>query len=419
MPAEVAEVIDVRERDDVVLDGRQVLLVDDDDLCRAQIKFLLAQKNLKVVEAADAGKLQEILDDHMPACILLDYDLVSESGLFVLERLRQRYASLAPIVMISADETQRTAVRAFRAGVADFINKRGLRLDDLAAAVRRAIAQRANEEVRDRELDRLRKNACYDEHTGLLLRKVLEERLEAIAEASRRGGRPWGIAALHLARVGEIQDRFGVVAADRMIRAFGKKLRGLVRSSDLCGVWDRGTFVLVVDFDVSGDSFAAVVDRVREQATLEIDLAAAHLRLTAMTVNAVYPDDGDTVERVLACLESKLEQAKQAFTATAAVSADWVTLAAASGDDEPDQHERRRETRRRTLKQGRIVLAGLHSTIDCTIRNMSPHGAGLRLMGPMAIPELFRLQITDSGVIQKVRKRWHHNNDIGVEFLPD
>ena len=413
------EVIDIRDRDDVVLDGRRVLLVDDDELSRAQISALLAQKNLRVVEAADGANLQEILDHHMPACILLDYNLVSENGLFVVERLRQRYASLAPIVMISADETQRTAVRAFRAGVADFITKRGLRLDELVGAVRRAIAQRTQDEVRDRELDRLRKNASFDEQTGLLLRQALEDRLQSIAEAAHRGGRFWGIAALNLARVAEIQDRFGVVAADRIIRAFGKKLRSLVRAADLCGVWDRGTFLLVVDFEVSSQSFPALIERVREQSTLEIDLAAAHLSLTPITASAFCPDDGTTAADLVARLEERLGAAKQTFATTATAAADWVRLPGAADEEERAQRERRQETRLRTLKQGRIVLEGLHSTIDCTVRNLSPRGAGLRLMGPMAVPEFFRLRISDSGALRKVRKRWHQNNDVGVEFVSD
>lgn len=406
------------ESPDVVLDGRLACVVDDDELYRAHVGLLLAQKNLIVGEASDTNQLQTILDRRMPDCILLDYDLVSENGLFAVERLKQRYPALAPIVMVSADDTQRTTLRAFRAGVADYVVKRGLTADELTAAVRRAITLRIRDEARERELERLRRNAAFDERTGLLTHAALEERLTLLDETAHRLRRSYGLVALRVARIEEARDRFGVVAADRILRAFGQKLRDLVRTTDLCGVWDANTFLYVVDAISSPLSFAAVEKRLVGQATVEIDLTSAHLSLGVVSAAAFHPDDGTDPPALLAVIEARLEEQMRAFRETGAAAGDWVRLAdAAAPAAEPT--ERRREPRLRTLKQGRIYLNGLQSTIDCTVRNLSAGGAGLRLMGPTAIPEFFRLRISDNGVVRKVRKCWHLNNDLGVEFLPD
>lgn len=414
------DLLEPKDAADVVLDGRQVCLVDDDELYRAHVGLLLARKNLSVIEAGDTNTLQTILDRRMPDCILLDYDLVSENGLFAVERLRQRYPALAPIVMVSADDTQRTTVRAFRAGIADYVVKRGLTIEELTTAVRRAIALRIRDEARDREIERLRRNAAFDERTGLLTRAALEERLALLDEAAHRLRRSYGLVALRVARIDEARDRFGVVAADRILRAFGQKLRDLVRSTDLCGVWDRGTFLYVVDAVSSPLSFAAVEKRLIAQATVEIDLTSAHLSLGVVSAAAFHPDDGDRPATLLAGLEARLEAQARTVEESAAGSADWVRMAESAAEATAGAPtERRREPRLRTLKQGRIYLNGLQSTIDCTVRNLSAGGAGLRLMGPTAIPEFFRLRISENGMIRKVRKCWHLNNDLGVEFLPD
>lgn len=63
---------------------------------------MLAQRNLVVLEAPDANGLQQVLDRRMPDCLVMDYNLASENGLFILERLKLRYPSLAPIIMVSA-----------------------------------------------------------------------------------------------------------------------------------------------------------------------------------------------------------------------------------------------------------------------------------------------------------------------------
>jgi len=414
-----APLSDVKESPEVVLDGRRVCIVDDDELYRARIGLMLGQKNLRTLEAEDTNALQAILDRGMPDCILLDYNLVSENGLFAVERLRQRYAALAPIVMVSADETQRTAVRAFRAGVTDYISKRQLSLDELSTAVKRAIGLRIRDEAREQELERLRRNTTFDDLTGLLTRHGLEERLAQVDRIARARRRSYGLVALRVTRIDEVLDRFGIVATDRTLRAFGNKLRDLVRSTDLCGSWARGTFLYVVDAVNSPAGFQAVVARLSSQTNFEIDLASAHLGIRVVTAHALHPDDGATLEELLAGLEARLEAETRSFYESAAGAADWVLLPGTGAEGGREEAtERRRERRMRTLKQGRIYLDGLQSTIDCTVRNLSSGGAGLRLPGPTAIPEFFRLRISESGAIRQVRKCWHLNNDLGVEFLP-
>lgn len=241
-----------------------------------------------------------------------------------------------------------------------------------------------------------------------------------IDEVARRERHNYGLVALRVAHIDAVLDRFGVAATDRILRAFGNKLRDQIRSTDLCGAWARGTFVYLVDAISSPLSFAAIAKRIGAQADLEIDLASAHLRVPVIAANAFHPDDAASLADLVAVLEGRLEAAVAAFRDSAEGRSEWVRVAETAASTVTDEHtERRREKRFRTLKQGRIQLDGLQSTIDCTVRNLSSGGAGLRLMGPTAIPEFFRLKISDSGVVRKVRKCWHKNNDLGVEFLPD
>lgn len=120
-------------------------------------------------------------------------------------------------------------MRAFRSGIADFVGKRNLKLEEIVGAVRRAIALRVRDEVREKEVTRLREHAKFDELTGIHLRAGLRERLATIAETARRTRRHYGIVAFRLTRVGEVPGAVRVVAADRVLRAFGQKLREHLR----------------------------------------------------------------------------------------------------------------------------------------------------------------------------------------------
>ena len=78
--------------------------------------------------------------------------------------------------------------------------------------------------------------------------------------------------------------------------------------------------------------------------------------------------------------------------------------------------ERRRVSRHRTLKSGKIVLQSGRSVVDCTIRNLSSHGALLLVKSLAGIPEKFDLVLETSGEHHACRIAWRGADRLGVEF---
>lgn len=85
----------------------------------------------------------------------------------------------------------------------------------------------------------------------------------------------------------------------------------------------------------------------------------------------------------------------------------------APGGDQPNN---RREHRQRTLKAGRIILS-LQTTMDCTIRNLSEHGALLEIGVATALPAKFELLLVDANTVREVELRWQRGLRAGVEFV--
>jgi hypothetical protein len=85
--------------------------------------------------------------------------------------------------------------------------------------------------------------------------------------------------------------------------------------------------------------------------------------------------------------------------------------------DELRSTDRRREIRQRVFKRGLIHLSDSYGTSNCMVRNISLHGAGLRVDATFAVPETFDLEITGSGERQRVRLRWQAGVNVGVEFV--
>jgi hypothetical protein len=79
--------------------------------------------------------------------------------------------------------------------------------------------------------------------------------------------------------------------------------------------------------------------------------------------------------------------------------------------------ERRKGVRSKSLLGARIVYNNRASTIDCTVRNISPTGARLVFGGPVAAPDEFDLVISQKERTHRCRIAWRKANEIGVAFV--
>jgi two-component system cell cycle response regulator len=76
----------------------------------------------------------------------------------------------------------------------------------------------------------------------------------------------------------------------------------------------------------------------------------------------------------------------------------------------------RRSSRRRTLKNGKIVLPGSWGTYDCIIKDVSDRGARLRLAESAILPRDFELVFVTEALTYPVQLRWRREREAGVEF---
>src|ERR1700730_6934661 len=103
----------------------KVLIVDDHALIREALHAVLNQLKREAVifEASNSRQAMHIVEEHPDvSLILLDINLPDRDGFSVLEELRERYATIAIIVLSAADD-QDTVKRAFKLGALGFIPK--------------------------------------------------------------------------------------------------------------------------------------------------------------------------------------------------------------------------------------------------------------------------------------------------------
>ncbi len=117
-----------------------VLVVDADDAFRAELRHLLAPE-LAVTEASTAKEALERARTPGLACVLISQRLPDVDGLALVPELVDRGLG---VVMLSGDPSQAQVLACLRAGVHDYVAKRGLDATTLEAAMGRA-TQRARQ----------------------------------------------------------------------------------------------------------------------------------------------------------------------------------------------------------------------------------------------------------------------------------
>jgi diguanylate cyclase (GGDEF)-like protein/putative nucleotidyltransferase with HDIG domain len=150
-----------------------------------------------------------------------------------------------------------------------------------------------------------------DPLTGLANRRSLDRQVETgLAHAARTHGTV-GVVVLDMDRLKEINDTYGHEAGDRALRAIGAVLRSTVRQNDLCARFAGDEFVVVL-WDCSPDHETRRVQDIQNAvAAYPFEpRTGVRLSLSISAGTARYPQDGSTLEELLAVGDERMYQDK-------------------------------------------------------------------------------------------------------------
>jgi diguanylate cyclase (GGDEF)-like protein len=231
-----------------------VLLVDDDDNFRAWMSLLMRRLGFSVATACDGVNALERLAQSQYDLLISDLEMPRMNGMELIREIRStpqlahQYA-----VMLTSHEDLDSKVAALTTGYDDFLTKSCTEVEVIAKVV---AAQRmlARHRVISAAASEWQALATRDELTGVATRRTLIEEAErCLAE-----GREVGLALLDLDDFKPINDTFGHLTGDRILRDLGALFLSRTRANDLIARWGGDEFVLLVrDLPLDGVTQAA------------------------------------------------------------------------------------------------------------------------------------------------------------------
>jgi FixJ family two-component response regulator/AraC-like DNA-binding protein len=143
-----------------------VLIVDDDAGVREALRFAL-DESYAVLDAPHGRSALGIVRAEHVDLVLLDILMPEVDGLEILQELKALEPDL-PVIMMTAVKTVRTTVAAMKLGASDYVTK-PFQEDELLAAIRQALEQRARRLGAPAERDRADRDARLPRTHRLLL----------------------------------------------------------------------------------------------------------------------------------------------------------------------------------------------------------------------------------------------------------
>lgn len=238
----------------------RVLLVDDDANFRAWMSRLLRRLGFVVETAVDGIDALEKLRNATFDLVLCDYEMPRMNGMELIGRIRAipQLAGQYAVMFTSHDDLD-SKIAALTTGYDDFLGKSCTEIEVVAKviAAKRMLARHRLLSVAAHEWQTL---ASRDELTGVATRRSLAEEAErCLAE-----GRTVGIALLDLDDFKPINDNFGHLTGDRILRDVGALFLRRTRCSDLIARFGGDEFVLLVR-DLPFDDVCGAAERLARE----------------------------------------------------------------------------------------------------------------------------------------------------------
>ncbi|MDR3390689.1 MAG: sensor domain-containing diguanylate cyclase [Sulfuriferula sp.] len=168
---------------------------------------------------------------------------------------------------------------------------------------------RAEQEVNALQ-EMLREQSTHDALTGLYNRHHLEETLDRELIAAQRHGHPISIIMGDLDHFKTINDSYGHLAGDAVLRTFGTLMKQHARSSDIYCRYGGEEFLLVLPQMAKHNAIERAEQLRKTIAATPVDYGTTQIAVTVSFGVATFPHDGGSGDALIAAADQALYAAK-------------------------------------------------------------------------------------------------------------
>lgn len=161
------------------------------------------------------------------------------------------------------------------------------------------------------ETDELFHRATYDSLTGLANRALYYDRLRQRFAQAQRDGERFGLLNLDMDGLKGINDSLGHRAGDAAIKELGNRVKSALRQMDTVARTGGDEFGVLLHQAEDIEAVDQACRRVGSWLSAPFKFEGRPITLSASIGSAVYPDDGDDMDRLLEIADQTMYRAKR------------------------------------------------------------------------------------------------------------
>jgi two-component system cell cycle response regulator len=291
----------------------KILIADDEPVSRRMLQSLLGKWGYEVDSAEDGDAAWEKLKvPGAPRMALLDWMMPGQNGVDVCRALRKlRPEPYTYILLLTARDAKESVFEGLESGADDYLTK-PFNPPELKARIRVGLRVLDLEDNLVQAREAMRFKATHDVLTGVWNRGAILETLEREVWRSRREGGSLGVLIADLDHFKSVNDTYGHLAGDAVLREVTKRMKMDVRPYDAVGRYGGEEFLILLP-GCGPTETRDKAERLREQiSSAPIDTPAGVLKVT-MSIGGVstgeWPEEAPN--QILQMADSALYRAKE------------------------------------------------------------------------------------------------------------
>jgi two-component system, cell cycle response regulator len=306
-------VIDPLSGDDPMSDLRlpNLLIVEDSPSDAKLIKSLLNSLacNLSIVTSGEEAL--SICNNRQIDIMILDMLLPGMDGYEVVRRVKENPAThTTQIIVVTSLQDIESKIKGYESGVDDFLVK-PINFNEFRARVNSLIKKKAYHDRLMGNLEVAVQAAITDKLTGAYNNGYLQHYLKNELKRADRHHHPVSLLMLDIDNFKRVNDRYGHLAGDHLLKEIAAKLAKSIREIDVLARFGGDEFAIILPY-THKENAAAVAERIR----LEVENGAVAMSgqpALAVSVSigvAEYVPGVDSAQDVIQKADNALYTAK-------------------------------------------------------------------------------------------------------------
>ncbi len=291
----------------------KILIVEDDDKDARMIQEYFATEpyELETVNTGEAA-LDRIQQEDFDL-VLLDVLLPGVDGFEVCQRIKGLHQTQdLQVVLLTCLPDLENKIKGVEQGADDYLIK-PINGRELKARVKVLVKKKHYiDQLRD-NFERALNSAIYDGLTGLHNQTYFKKFLEMEIKRAERQRYPLGLMIIDIDDFKNINDRFGHLAGDLIIKALAQLIKKNIREIDLSARYGGDEFVVILPYTDQNET-VQIIERIQKAVAAyrnREEILLQHETLTLSFGVAFFPYQGTTMEELIRNADRTLYRSKR------------------------------------------------------------------------------------------------------------